>query len=489
MPRPEATAPLELASTRGRLTLVTVIVGSGIALLDGTVVNIALRRIGADLDASLVELQWITNGYLLSLASLILVGGALGDRLGRRRVYVVGVAGFAVGSALCAFAQSPGQLVLFRVLQGAAAALLTPGALALIQSSFRREDRPAAIGTWAGFSGIAAALGPFLGGFLVDSVGWRWIFAINLPLCALVLLLARSVPESRDTSNQARGHRFDVPGALTAVVALGATTYLLTSWRTLEPPLLLVGIVTALAATSAFLWLERRPGAMAPLSLFASRVFAAANLMTLLVYGALGAVLFFLVLQLQVSTGYDPITAGIATLPLPLVMLLLSRRLSVLAHAAGPRLPMTLGPIVCGLGTFLLRDVGEGSSYWTGVFPGVLVFSLGLAALVSPLTVAVLAAAPDRNAGVASGVNNAVARTGSLLAVAALPALVGLAGQDYENSAALTEGHYRAMVIASGMLGLGGVVSWFGLRGVGRPEQPPTTEPDPIGPTNEETHE
>src|SRR6478609_6412235 len=217
-------------SPRARLTLFTVILGSGIAMLDGTVVNIALRHIGTDLNASLADLQWVSNAYLVTLASLILVGGALGDRLGRRRVYLVGVAGFALSSALCAFAQSPLQLVGFRMVQGVAAALLTPGALAIIQASFRKADRPAAIGTWAGAAGIAVAIGPFLGGFLVEHAGWRWVFAINLPLCAIVLLLGVRMPESRD--EDAPRH-FDYAGALAGVVTLGTTTYLLTSWRDL----------------------------------------------------------------------------------------------------------------------------------------------------------------------------------------------------------------------------------------------------------------
>lgn len=462
---PPGGADLELRSARGRVTLATVTLGSGVAMLDGTVVNIALRRIGTDLRASLAELQWVTNGYMLSLASLILVGGALGDRLGRRRMYLLGVVGFALGSALCAFAQSPVQLASFRVLQGVAAALLAPGALALIQGSFRREDRPAAIGTWAGVSGVAVAIGPFLGGFLVEHAGWRWIFAINLPLCALVVLLGLRVPESRDDE---AGGRFDVPGALAGVVALGATTYLLTSWRGLSPVAGAFLLVLGVAAGAAFVLLERRPHAMAPAAMFRSRVFSAANAMTLLVYGALGAVLFFLVLQLQVTAGYDAVAAGLSTLPIPVVMLLLSPRSSVIAARTGPRVPMTVGPLVCALGAFLLSGVGTGASFWTDVFPGVTLFALGLAALVSPLTVAVLAAAPDRHAGVASGINNAVARAGTLLAVAALPAIVGLTGAEYRDPVALTGGYHRALLIASGMLALGGVISWFGLQEAGR---------------------
>ncbi len=464
-PLDEDATLLARRSSRGRLTLLTVTLGSGIAMLDGTVVNIALRRIGTDLGASLAELQWVSNGYLVSLAALILVGGALGDRYGRRRMYLIGVVGFALGSALCAFAQSPVQLVVFRMLQGVAAALLTPGALAIIQASFRKADRPAAIGTWAGAAGIAVAIGPFLGGFLVEHAGWRWVFAINLPLCALVLLLGMRLPESRD--EEAPRH-FDYKGALAGAVTLGVTTYLLTSWRDLPVPVLLAGIVVSAAAASAFVVLEKRPGAMAPLSMFRSRVFSAANLMTLLVYGALGAVLFFLVLQLQVSAGYDAIAAGAATLPIPFVMLLLSSRTSVVAARIGPRVPMTVGPIVCSIGVLLLSGVDEDVSYWTGVFPGLLVFSLGLVTLVSPLTVAVLAAVPGNHAGVASGVNNAVARAGSLLAVAALPSIVGLGGEEYRDPTALTAGYHQALLLSAAMLAVGGVVSWFGLHEVGR---------------------
>ncbi len=480
-PRPptdDESGLLERRSALGRLTLFTVTLGSGIAILDGTVVNIALRRIGADLDASLVELQWISNGYLVSLAALILVGGALGDRYGRRRVYLLGVAAFAAASALCAFAQSPFQLVLFRVIQGVAAALLTPGALALIQGSFRRVDRPAAIGTWAGASGIAVAIGPFLGGFLVENAGWRWVFAINLPLCALVLLLGLRIPESLDADAP---RRFDHRGALSGIVVLGVTTYLLTSWRELSTGLLVAGVVLAVGAAAAFVAFERRPGAMAPLSMWSSRVFSAANLMTLLVYGALGAVLFFLVLQLQVSTGYGATAAGVATVPVSVIMLLLSARLSVLAARTGPRLPMTVGPLVCAAGVYLLSGVDRDTTYWTGVFPGIVVFALGLVALVSPLTVAVLAAVPGNRSGVASGVNNAVARTGSLLAVAALPAVVGLTGTDYSDPALLTAGYERALLLAAAMLVLGGLVSWVGLREVGRLRETG-------GPPIEETH-
>jgi EmrB/QacA subfamily drug resistance transporter len=444
------------------LTLFTVILGSGIAMLDGTVVNIAARTIGDDLHAGLVSVQWILNGYLLSLASLILVGSSLGDRLGRKKMYLLGVASFGVASILCAFAQNPAQLTAFRVLQGVAGALLTPGALALIQGSFRHEDRPAAIGSWAGYTGIAAAVGPFIGGFLVENASWRWIFAINVPLCLMVLWLGRYVPESRDEEETAP---FDVPGAIVGTLALGLLTYLLTSWRQLGSGVLLAGALVTLVALVAFVLLERRPGAMAPAELFGSRVFTAANIMTFLTYGALGVVIFLLVLQLQVTAGYTPLEAGVSTLPMTVSMLFFSSRAATLASRIGPRIPMSVGPLICAVGVVLLSFIGEDASYVVHVFPGITIFAIGLTTLVSPLTTAVLAAAPDHHAGVASGINNAVARTGSLLAVAAFPAIVGLSGSDYQHPAVLTDGFRHGFWLCAGLLALGGVVSWFGLAG------------------------
>ncbi|RLV48757.1 MFS transporter [Nocardioides mangrovicus] len=456
--------PLSRSEHRGRLTLAAVTIGSGIAILDGSVVNIAIRSIGEDLHASLAQLQWVVNGYLLALASLILVGGALGDRHGRRRVYVIGMVGFAACSLLCSVAQNPDQLVGARVLQGVFAALLTPGALAIIESSFRREERAAAIGTWAGVSGITTALGPFVGGYLLDHGGWRWIFLINLPLCLVVVVLCRWVPESCAEDEGETPPHFDVRGAVLGVVALGLVTYALTAGRAGDPVVVwTTGLVGAVAAV-AFVLAERHPGAMAPAALFTSRVFSAANLMTFLVYGALGSVFFLLVLQLQVTAGFSAFEAGLATLPLTIVMLLLSSRFAALAARTGPRLPMSLGPLVCAAGVLLLLGVGAGTSYWTGVLPGMLVFALGLSGLVSPLTAAVLAAAPDRYAGAASGVNNAVSRAGSLLAVAALPAAVGLSGADYQRPEVLTHGFQRGMVVCAVLLVLGGTVSFVGLR-------------------------
>ena len=455
-------------SRRGRLTLLALTLGSGIVILDGTVVNVAVRVIGVELGASLGQLQWVVNGYLLALASLVLLGGALGDRLGRRRVYVAGMGLFLLGSVACALAPTVEVLVLTRVVQGIGGALLMPGALAIIQSSYAPADRGPAIGTWAGMSGIAAAIGPFVGGWLVDHGGWRWVFGINVPFCLVVLAIALVVvPESRDEES---GGRFDVGGAVLTVVALAALTWALISAPEV-PAWAVVGAVgVAVAAGLAFLRLERRLARpMVPLGLFASRVFAAANAMTFLVYGALGAVMFLLVLQLQVSAGWSALAAGLTGLPVTISMMLLSSRTAGLSQRIGPRIPMSLGPLTCAAGVTALLAVGRGAK-WYAVLPGMVVFALGLALLVSPLTATVLAAAPDRFAGVASGINNAVARAGSLLAVAALPAVAGLSGTAYLDPVAMTSGYRVAMVICAVLLAVGGIVSWVGLRDTARIE-------------------
>ncbi|WOP18163.1 MFS transporter [Raineyella sp. LH-20] len=471
-------APYARRSRRGLITLATVTLGSGITMLDTTVVTIALPTIGRELTSSLDGLQWVNNGLTLSLSALILVGGSLGDRLGRRLVYLVGIAWFALASLACALAPATGWLVAARVLQGVGAALLTPGALAIIRSSFREEDQPAVIGTWAGVSGIAVAIGPFLGGWILDVLSWRWIFLANLPLCVIVVLAGWTVvPESRD---EAAGGRFDLAGAGLTSVVLAALTWVLidgAQW----PALLVTVVAVAIAAgVVAFVLVERRAHyPLVPLRLFSSRVFTSANLMTFLVYGALGAVLFFLVLQLQNTAGFSPRDSGLATLPITITLMLLSAPMATLAQRLGPRRPMTVGPMVVAVGVLILSRVGAGSG-WGSVLVGTSVFGLGLAVLVSPLTAAVLGAAPEQYAGAASAINNAVARTGGLLAIAALPAVVGLSGADYRDPDLLTAGYRLATYVTAALLVLGGLVSWFGLRGTGpaarhRPEAPTPT--------------
>lgn len=454
---------VRLGTPAGRAVVAAAVLGSGMTMLDGTVVNVALHTIGEDLDASLAELQWITNGYLLSLSSLILLGGSLGDRFGRRRVFVVGTLWFAVASLACGLAPTPLILIAARVLQGVGAALLTPGSLAMIQGAFAHDDRARAIGSWSGLTSVAAAIGPLVGGALVQYASWRWIFLINLPVAALTVLIAqRAVPETKDPHAP---RRFDVLGGLLVALALGALTYALTEWGGALAPW--AGVVAVVAAAAYVLDERRSDHPMLPLGIFANRTFAAANLMTLVVYAALGAVLFFLVLQLQTVSGYGALRAGLATLPVTLCMLLLASRGGALATRIGPRLPMTVGPLVLAGGTLLLLRVGPDADYWTDVLPGLVVFGLGLALMVAPLTATVLAAASDEHAGIASGVNNAVARAGSLLAVAALPAAVGLGGEEYADPAAFDAAYGSATIACAVLLAAGGLVSWLTIRDPG----------------------
>ena len=440
------------------------VLGSSMAFLDATVVNVALPTIGKDLHTSLAGLQWTVTAYTLTLAGLILLGGALGDRLGRRRVFVIGVIWFALASALCGLAPDIGVLIAARALQGIGGALLTPGSLAIIQATFAPEDRPKAIGAWSGLGGVAGAVGPFLGGWLIGSVGWRWIFLINLPLAAAVTAVTvRHVPESRDPTSHGR---FDWAGAILAALALAGITDAL-----IEAPAhglartALTGGAGVLAGVG-FVLLERHRGRaehgvppMLPLDVFASRQFNAVNVITFVIYGALGGTLFLLVLQLQVVSGYSPLAAGVSLLPLTLLLLALSSRAGALAQRVGPRWLMTAGCSLCAVGLLLAVRIGPNASYFADVFPTVVLFGLGLSATVAPLTATVLASADVRHAGVASGVNNAVARAAGLLAVAGLPLAVGLTGDAYQNQTAMNSGFRMAMIICAALLVIAAVLS------------------------------
>ncbi|MCJ0892323.1 MFS transporter [Rhodococcus sp. ARC_M5] len=454
------TTDISLSSARGRWIVAATVLGSALAMLDATVVNIALPAIGRDLGSGVTGLQWTVSGYTLTLASLILLGGSLGDRLGRRRVFVWGTVWFAAASVLCGLAPSIEVLIAARLLQGVGAALLTPGSLALISASIKAEDRGAAIGLWSGLGGVASAIGPLLGGWLVDAVGWRSVFLINVPLAVVVVwVAAKHVPESRDP--HASG-RLDVSGAVTVAAALGLLTYGLIESHVLP-------LVLGIAAVALFVVIERRShDPLVPPSLFASRVFLAANLVTFAVYAALGGVFFLLVLQLQFAVGYSPIAAGVATLPITALMLVLSARAGRIAGRIGPRVPMTVGPLLSALGLLLMLRIGPGSTYVTDVLPAVLVFGLGLSALVAPLTGAVLGAVSTDRAGIASGVNNAVARTSQLLAVAALPALAGIAGSDYSAPEVFSDGFHTAMLLCAGLLVIGSVIAAVLIRGTGQ---------------------
>jgi EmrB/QacA subfamily drug resistance transporter len=433
------------------------------AMLDGTVVNVALPRIGAQFGASVAGLQWTVDGYLLSLAALILVSGALGDRYGRRRVYLIGVTWFGAASLLCGLAPSLQLLVAARVLQGVGGALLTPGALAILQSVFAREERARAIGAWTGLGGVASAVGPLAGGALIQLGSWRLAFLINPPIAALCVFLAlRFVPESADAG---RSGRPDLLAATLGALGLAGLTALLVELPAGGPsPVTLgAGAVGVLGLAAFVLTQARRADPLVPPALFRDRTFVVANLLTFVMYAALGGVLLLLVLQLQVSLHYPPTLAGLASLPVTVLMLLLSGRSGRLAARIGPRPQLVLGPFLLAAGMLLERNVQPGASYLTGVLPGVVVFGLGLSCTVAPVTATVLAAAPDRFAGVASGVNNAIARTGNLLAVAVLPSVIGLTGAAYADPVALTRSWRLALLVTAGLAVLGGLTA-LGVR-------------------------
>lgn len=464
----EAAGAIRYASARGRWVLAASVLGSGIAFLDSTVVNIALPHIGRDLDAELSGLQWTVNAYTLSLAALLLLAGALGDRLGRRRVFVVGIVWFAVASLACAVAPTIELLIIARVLQGVGAALLTPTSLALIQASFHPEDRSVAIGAWSGLTGVAGAVGPLLGGWLVDVASWRWIFLINLPLAAVVVWAALAhVPESRDTE---ASEGLDVRGASLAALALAGVTYGLTAgpeagWGAAALAPLLIGV----GAAVAFMVHEVRcPHPLVPLSLFRSRVFSAANTVTLVVYAALSAMLFLLPLQLQQVVGYTAFEAGLALAPVTVLMLLFSPSAGRLCQRVGPRLPLTVGPVVAGLGLALMARIGEGDGYLVDTLPPILIFGAGLTLTVAPLTAAVLGAAPESRAGIASAVNTAVARAAGLIAVAVVPVAAGLGASDYLDADAFSGGYTTGMLISAGLCASGGVLAAVTIRPEGR---------------------
>jgi EmrB/QacA subfamily drug resistance transporter len=461
-------------SGAGRWLIAVAVAGSGMAFLDGTVVNVALPKIGEDLGADTAALQWIVNGYLLTLASLILLGGSLGDRYGRRRVFVGGVGLFTAASLLCAVAPTAEFLIAARLLQGVGGALLTPGSLAIIEASFRPTDRARAIGAWSGLGGVATAFGPLLGGYLIGAVSWRAIFLINLPIGIFVAWAASEhVPESRDP--MASG-RIDLRGAALAALGLAGTTYAL-----IEAPgqgasaAVLATAIGGLAALAAFFVAERRSAnPMLPLEIFSSRQFSAANAVTFVVYAALSGFFFLLVAFLQISMGYTPIEAGSASLPVTLLMLVFSARSGALAQRIGARIPLTLGPLVIAAGLLMLTGIEPGDDYVTAVLPGIVVFGLGLTLVVAPVTATVLAAADARHSGIASGVNNAVARVAGLLAVAVLPVAVGITGNDFYDPAKMTDGFHMAMVICAGLAALGGALAWLTIAGgVLHPEAEP----------------
>jgi EmrB/QacA subfamily drug resistance transporter len=434
--------------------------GSSVAFLDATVVNVALPSIASDLGTGVTGLQWTLDSYLVSLTALLLFGGSLGDRYGRRRVYLGGLAGFTAASVLCGLAPSITALVVARALQGVGAALLVPGSLAILSASFRPQDRSRAVGAWSGLAALAGAIGPFLGGWLVESASWRLVFLVNLPVALVTAaIVIRHVPESRDA--EAAG-RPDYPGALTASLALAGCAYALIESPGGMRPGVAVAAVIGLGGLVAFLVVEvRRHDPMLPLEIFRSRQFGGANATTLAVYFGLGGAIFLLVLQLQTVLGYSPVEAGASLLPVTALMLLLSSRAGALAQRVGPRLPMTAGPVVVAAGLLLFRRIEPGASYLGAVLPAAVVFGSGLVLTVAPLTSTVLAAVEERHLGVASGVNNAVARLGGLLAVALLPALAGI---DPASPGEFTAGFARAMTIAAAACMAGAAIAFATIK-------------------------
>ena len=489
--RADESLDLRTGSTRGRWVITAAVLGSGVAFLDGTVVNAALPAIATDLDADLAGIQWVLSAYLLTLGSLVVIGGSFGDRWGRKRVFLVGLVGFALTSLLCGAAPTIDLLIVARALQGVAAALLVPGSLAIVSSSFHPDDRGRAIGAWSGLAGVSTALGPFLGGWLIDAVSWRAVFLVNLPLVAAAMFVTvRHVPESRDPT---AGGSIDIAGGALLALGLAGVVYALiegpsAGWT---PAITGVGVAGAIALVSFVVVELRLEHPMVPLGVFRSWQFSGANLATLGVYAGLSATLFLLTVHLQEDLGYSALEAGAAFLPATALMLLFSARSGAAAQRIGPRVPMTIGPFIIAIGIMLLSRVAPGSSYLTEVLPGVLVMGVGLTITVAPLTTAVLGAVEDAHAGIASAINNAVARIAGLLAIAVVPAAAGLAGEGLS----WNEGFDLALEISAAVTATAGVVSWLTIRKA-RPVRPvvhPSTlvacqdqgllvpQPEPVG--------
>jgi len=450
-----ATPEVRFGTATARWTIAATVLGSGMAFLDGTVVNVALPSISADLGTSVTGLQWVVNAYLVTLSALLLLGGSLGDRYGHRTVFVTGAAVFTMASVLCGIAPTSGFLIAARTLQGVGGAMLVPGSLAIIAATFHPDDRGRAIGAWSGLAGVASSLGPFLGGWLIDSVSWRLVFLINIPLAAATIWISiRHVPETRSS----RHAPIDIPGAALITVALAGISYAAIDHG--SDAATVAAIVGAISLVGFLVVEHRSTHPMLPLRLFRSPQFTGTNLTTLAVYAGLSGAMFLLVLRLQVSLGYSALEAGASLVPFTIIMLLLSPFAGQLGQRIGARLPLTVGPIVAAAGMFALSQVGAGDSYVRDVLPGVIVLGVGMAITVAPLTAAVLGSVGDDMAGVASGVNNAVARFASMLAVAALPGLAGIATSG-SLADSIDAGYQTALRISAVSTAIGGFIAAF----------------------------
>jgi len=448
-----------------QLTLIAAILGSALVSVDSSIVNVALPAIERDLGGGLEAQQWISNAYLLALGALILIGGSLGDIYGERRIFTIGISAFGVMSFVCALAPTIGVLIAARAVLGASAALITPSSLAIIVAAFTPKQRGAAIGSWTAWGGIASVAGPLLGGLIVDQLSWRWIFALNIPLVAGTLVLVRAaVPPSV----RVVGRHVDVVGAGLGAASLAGVVFALIEqphygWGS---PVIFLPLIGGIAAGLAFVAQERRtPEPMLKLELFKRRNFTIGNIETLSMYAGLGIFFFYLTIYVQQVAGYTALQAGLATLPETLVMFLLSRRFGALADRFGPRVFMGVGPIVAAVGLLPLLDLGEHVSYLTDLLPGILVFSLGLSITVAPLTATVLADADQADAGIASAVNNAVARIASLIGVSVVGLIVArtLVGDTFAANEASVRAFHQVIAICAILLAAGGIVGAIGI--------------------------
>jgi len=450
---------------RQRLTLLEAILGSGVATIDGTIVNVALPAIEQDLGGGLTAQQWVSNAYMLALASLILIGGSLGDIYGERRVFALGIAAFGVLSLGCALAPTMETLIAARALQGAAGALVTPSSLAIIVAAFGPKERGAAIGSWTAWGGIASIVGPLAGGWIVDQASWRWIFALNVPLVLVTLgLILAAVPPTPVRS----GRRVDVVGAALCVAGLAGIVFALIEqphygWAS---PVIFLPLILGIVSFGAFIAYERRAKEpMLDLDLFTHRNFAVGNVETFAMYAGLSILFFFLVIFLQQVAGYSALESGLATVPVTIVMFALSRRFGALADRHGPRLFMGAGPLVAAAGILLLLGTGVHTSYLEDVLPAMLVFAIGLSLTVAPLVATVLADADGRDAGIASAVNNAVARVAGLIGVPIVGVVVAqtLVGDTFAANQSSVRAFHQAVLICAALVAVGGVVGALGI--------------------------
>jgi EmrB/QacA subfamily drug resistance transporter len=461
---------LRYRSAQGRWVVAAMILGSSVAGIDSTVVAVALPAIGRNLHVGFQDLQWTVTSYTLTLASLILLAGSLSDRWGRRRVFLAGLGWFTLASVLCAAAPSIGWLIAARAVQGIGGALMTPASLAIIEATFQPGDRTRAIGTWAGFSGVSSAIAPFLGGWLLEAGSWRWIFLINVPVAAAVAWTTlRHVPESRDTS---RSGSADWPGALAGAAALAAIAYAIIVLPSggIRSPRFAAAAVLALLSSAAFVVTERRAShPMLPPAIFRPAQFRAANAVTFVINGALGGFAFVFIPALEIVAGYSPVVAGSALVPVTVVTLLLSGASGRLAQRIGPRTPLVAGCLLCTVASMLAVRIGSHAGYWTVVLPVALLFGLGLASLLPPLTASAMNSAPDSLAGLASGVNNAVARVAGLLWIAALPPITGLTGAAYTDPMQFRSSFAQISWICAAAFTCAAVLAATFITGPGRP--------------------